>query len=137
LNAALTAASLSCFLLGPRLMDGYAALQWVRYHAARGAAAEDAPAHLRGAARHASHALERIAPLPWASEAAGLALDLGRRLEGRRHDQAALALYTEVRGALGRSRASAWRGLGLAGLAAEAERLERAARARTGGAAAP
>ena len=60
----LAAVSLSCFLLVPRLMDGYAALQWVRYHAARGAAAEDPRAHLRGAALHAARALERIAPLP-------------------------------------------------------------------------
>lgn len=111
-------------------MDGYTALQWVRYHAARGATAPDPPAHLRGAARHAAGALERIAPLPWAGEAAGLALDLGRRLEGE-HDAAVLSLYTEVRGALGRSRASRWRGLGLAGLAAEAARLEQAARARS------
>lgn len=130
-NAALAVAALACGLLGPRLIDAYTELQWVRYHASHGAVAREPPAHLRGAARHAARAVELMAPLPWAGEAAGLALDLGRRLEGRQ-DAAALSLYVEVRGALERVRASRWRGLGLAGVAAEAERLERALRARAG-----
>jgi hypothetical protein len=128
-NAALASAALACALLGPRLVDAYAELQWVRYHASRGAAAREPQTHLRAAARHAARALDLMAPLPWAGEAAGLALDLGRRLEGRQ-DPAVRTLYAEVCGALERARASRWRGVGLAGVTAEAERLEQALRQR-------
>ena len=107
----------------------------MRYHASRGASAERPPEHLRGAARHAARALDRLAPLPWAAQAAELALDLGRRLE-EREPAAALTLYTEVRAALERARASRWRGMGLEELAAEARRLEQQRRERGAGGAA-
>jgi hypothetical protein len=118
---------------GPRLIDGYSARQWALHHAAQGASAARPTDDLRGAVRAAQRALERAAPLPWASQAARSALGLARRLEPD-HPKAALAAYADLSGALARARASRWRGLGLGSLAEEAAALEREARARSQGA---
>ena len=113
--------------LGPRLLEGRTALAWTRYHAAQAAAAKRPGVHVREAAHWATQALESLAPLPDAAEAARVALSLGPAVEARDR-AAALTLYTEVRAALERLRASGWRGWGLAGLAAEAARLAEAPR---------
>jgi hypothetical protein len=113
--------------VGPRLVEGDAALQWTYYHASRGVAGEQPAASARGAARHAAIALDRLAPLPAGAEAARMALALGRELQATNR-AAALELYTEVGAALEAMRDVPVRGLGLAGLSAEARTL--AARAR-------
>jgi hypothetical protein len=113
--------------LGPRLVEGDAALQWTYYHATRGVAGERPAASARGAARHAAIALDRLAPLPGGAEAARVALALGRELQASNRE-AALELYTEVGAALEAMRKVPLRGLGLGGLSAEAKAL--AARAR-------
>ncbi|MBI3932832.1 MAG: hypothetical protein HY317_05405 [Acidobacteria bacterium] len=114
-------------VLGPRLVDGGSALAWVRYHAARGRAVlpeGDAPR----AGRWTARAVDLLAPLPQAREAARLGLDLGRSLEAE-SPKGALAVYTPVREALDRACASPVRGIGLGALAGEARALEARARA--------
>jgi hypothetical protein len=118
--------------LGPRLIEGDAALQWTYYHATRGVAGEQPADSAREAARHAAIALDRLAPLPGGAEAARVALALGRELQASDR-QAALELYSDVGAALEAMREVPVRGLGLGGLAAEARAL--AARARELGAA--
>ena len=114
-------------VLGPRFLEGRTALAWTRYHAAQGVAAKRPGVHVRQTAHWAAQALDSLAPLPDAAEAARVALGLGQAVEARDR-AAALTLYTEVRAALERLRGSRWRGWGLAGLAAEAGRLAEAAR---------
>jgi hypothetical protein len=109
--------------LAPRAVEAHGALQWTRYHAARGASIPRAGENARQAARWAVRAVDAGAPLPQAAEAARLALDLAKSLAPKDHG-AALAVYAEVRAALDRACASSVRGLGLGGLAAEARRLE-------------
>ena len=113
--------------LGPRFLEGRTALAWTRYHAAQATAAKRPGVHVREAAHWAVQALESLAPLPDAAEAARVALSVGQAVEGRDRT-AALTLYTEVRAALERLRGSGWRGWGLAGLTAEAARLTEAPR---------
>jgi len=114
-------------VLAPRILEGRAALAWTRYHAAQAPLARHPGQHTRQAGYWAAQAVELLAPLPEGAEAARLALGLGQVIEARDH-AAALTLYTQVRAALERVRASRWRGLGLGGLAAEAGRLAEAAR---------
>jgi len=120
---------LGALALSPRLIEGRTALVWTRHHAARGAAATRPGEHLRQGGQWAVRALEAAAPLPFAAEAAWVALGLGQAAEAR-DGAAALTLYTEVRASVERLRGSRWRGLGLGGLAAEAGRLATAARER-------
>jgi hypothetical protein len=105
------------------LVDGYTAYQWTCYHAAQPATA----AQVRKTARWAARVVERLAPLPLASDAAKLALQSARTIEPRNRE-AAVAAYAQVRGVLDAAAASKVRGLGLGSLAAEAARLEAAAR---------
>jgi hypothetical protein len=125
----LLAAIAAALALGPRWIDGRAALEWTRYYAAEAPGSERPAEAARRAGRAAARAVDRAAPLPFASDAARLALDLGRNLAAR-EPEAALALYREVGAALRRARRSPLRGLGLAGLAAEAGALEDGAKAR-------
>jgi hypothetical protein len=111
---------------GPRALDGHAAVAWTRHLSLRN---QDTPRALdaRAAGRWAARAIDALAPLPGAGEAARLALDYGRRLAPR-DPAAARALATPVREALDRAVSSRLRGLGLGGLAEEARRLEAAPR---------
>lgn len=112
--------------LGPRLMEGYGALQWTRFHAAR----VDSPRatdHARRAGRAAARTVGLTAPLPWAAQAARTALDAGRSLESS-NGPAASSLYAEVRSALDHVSASPVRGFGLSAITAEARSLDEAAR---------
>jgi hypothetical protein len=107
----------------PSLCDGYAALQWTRHYAG-GGGGEPAREMLRLTARQAVRAVERLAPLPQAAEAARLALAVGQRLAGERPREAR-ALYAQVRASLeGR------RGLGFSSALEEARALEAASEAR-------
>jgi hypothetical protein len=119
------------FALAPRLTDGLAALEWTRYYASRGAAPRRAVEQAERAGRAAARAIELGAPLPAASQAARLTLDLGRNLAPR-EPAAAAVLFGHVSRALARASEGRLTGLGLAGLAEEARGLEQAARARTG-----
>jgi hypothetical protein len=122
----------------PRAIDGYSALQWTRFHAARvgagvGAGSRAAGDHARRAGEAAARAVNLTAPFPWAGEAARLALDSGRAIQPS-NPAVAAALFADVRGALDRATASPLRGLGLWKMAEEARSLDEAARsARTDG----
>lgn len=116
-------------LAAPTLADGYVALQWTRHYAA-GFGSERPQERVRQAGRWAVRAIEALAPLPAAQEAASLALQTGRQFADER-PAAAQALYAEVSAALDRQRASAWRGWGLAAVAEEARGLARNATAAT------
>jgi hypothetical protein len=118
-------------LLAPRLLEARTALLWTSWHAARGRTGTRPGEHVRQAGHWAARAIEASAPLPWAADAASLALGLGQAAEEKER-MAALVAYTEVRAALDRVRSTRWRGLGLGTLAIEARRLEEAARARKG-----
>ena len=114
-------------LVGPRMIDARTALLWTRYFAAQPGPVARPNEAARHAGRAASRAIDRAAPLPMAAEAAGNALTFGQTLMPLQ-PAAALTLFTEVRTALDRVRASRVRGLGLGALAAEARGLEDSAR---------
>lgn len=111
-------------------MDGLGAFQWTRYYATRGIAGRRAAEQAERAGRFAARAVEDLAPLPLAVDAARLALDLGRGLEPR-DPAAAVALCSGLRPALEGVRASRLRGIGLGSLADEARSLEESARGRS------
>lgn len=113
-------------LVGPRLMEGYGALEWTRFHARQADAAHGAD-HARRAAHAAARVVDLTAPLPWAPEAAGLALEAGQVL-GPKNAPSASAVYGEVRGALDRASLSPVRRLGLEAVTGEARLLDDAAR---------
>jgi hypothetical protein len=110
----------------PRLIDGYAALQWTRYHAPQGGPGRGSVAHAREAVRSAARTVRLTAPLPWAGSAAQLGLDAVRRLESS-DPRTASALYGELAAALEDVRAFPLRGVGLRRAAEEARSRERAA----------
>ena len=113
-------------LVGPRLIEGYGALEWTRFHA-RQATSPHGADHARRAARAAARALDLTAPLPWAAEAAHLALQAGQAL-GPKNATSASAVYSEVRGALDRAASSPVRRFGLDDVAAQAKALDDDAR---------
>jgi hypothetical protein len=116
-------------LVAPRVLEARWALDWTAWHAGR-ASNDSRPAeHVRQAGQWAARTVDAAAPLPWAADAASLALRLAQSHEDKER-VASLVAYTEVRAALDRARATPWRGLGLGRLAAEARELEEAARAK-------
>jgi hypothetical protein len=119
-------------LVVPRMVDGYSALLWTRFHAAR-LGTPRATEHARRAGRFAARTVELTAPFPWAAEAAQVALGAGRAHE-ETNRPAAAALVAELRPALERVSASRVRGLGLAEVTAEARALDEATRPPGGGA---
>lgn len=127
-DLALALLAAGVFLLGPPLFTGWNALEWTRHYATVETSTRPAE-RAQMAARWATRALDRLAPLPAASEAARLALEVGRGVEAER-PAAALELYAGLRATLERLSASSWRGHGLAPLLAEARSREQAARAR-------
>jgi hypothetical protein len=109
-------------LLGPRLMDGFAALEWARYHAGRVASARHPVDEAGRLGRWAARAVDRLAPLPGAREAAELALGVAR---GAQDDpRLRRAALTPLAATLDAVRRSWLRGLGLAEAYEEAQRLE-------------
>jgi hypothetical protein len=122
LPEALLLLAIGALLPQPRLVTGGAALEWTRYHARRVGGPGSDPIHLREGGRWAAQVIDTLAPLPGAAEAAGLAVGLGRTADPRQRE-AALALCTEVRGALDRM-VGRWRGLGLGGVREEARLCE-------------
>src|SRR5215510_10333284 len=103
-------------LIGPRIIDGHAALEGTRHYAGRGDAARQADS-ARQAARWAARALERSAPLPYGKEATRLAIEAARNLEPT-DPAGALQASTAVRSAI--DGLPGWRRLGLGDLALEA-----------------
>jgi hypothetical protein len=77
----------------------------------------------RPSGRWAARAVDGLAPLPPAWEAARLALELGRRLQPK-DGAAARALLAQVREALERAESSPWRRLGMGGLKGEVLQAE-------------
>ncbi len=116
-------------LAAPRVLEARWALDWTTWHAGRAARDSRAAEHVRQAGHWAARTVDAAAPLPWAADAASLALRLAQSVEGKER-VAALVAYTEVRAALDRARATRGRGFGLSRLAAEARQLEEAARAK-------
>jgi hypothetical protein len=115
-------------LVTPRILEAHWALAWTTWHASRASDARPAE-HVRQAGHWAARTVDAAAPLPWAADAASLALGVARSAEDKER-VAALVAYTEVRAALDRVRASRWRGFGLGTLAAEARQLEESARTK-------
>ncbi|HEY5906950.1 MAG TPA: hypothetical protein VIZ31_02845 [Vicinamibacteria bacterium] len=117
-------AGLACaaLALAPGMVDGFHALQWIRHFSARNA---PAPRVLdaRPAGRWAARAVDGLAPLPQAWEAARLGLELGRRMQAK-DGAAARALLSQVREALERAEASRLRSLGLGSLREEVWQAE-------------
>jgi hypothetical protein len=107
---------------GPRLVDGWLALQWTRHLAERNASAPRV-LDARPAGRWAARAVDGLAPLPGAWEAARLGLDLGRRLQPK-DAAAARALLAAVRESLDRAADSRWRRVGMGDLRAEVWQAE-------------
>jgi hypothetical protein len=116
----------------PRMVDGYSALLWTRFHSARLGVPRPVE-HARRAGKFAARTVELTAPFPWAAEAAQVALGAGRAHE-ETNRAAAAALVAELRPVLERVSASPVRGLGLAQAAAEARALDEATRLPGGGA---
>src|SRR5262249_51245475 len=116
-------------LLAPRLLEAQWALAWTNWHAGRAAIDARPAEHVRQAGHWAARTVDAAAPLPWAADAASLALRVAQSAEDKER-VAALVAYTEVRAALDRARATRWRGFGLGTLAAEARQLEESARTR-------
>jgi hypothetical protein len=126
---ALLLAAILALAFAPRFVQGQTALAWTRFHVGMASRVNRPGEHVRQAGHWAAQALEEAAPLPVGAEAARLALSLGPAIE-ERDRVAALTMYTQVRAELQRLRASRWRGLGLHGLAVEADRRAEAARRR-------
>jgi hypothetical protein len=100
--------------IAPRVVRGYLALQWTRHLTARNALAPRvADARLSG--RWAARAVDGLAPLPQAWEAARHVLDYSQRLR-LKDAAAARAALTPAREALERAEASRWRRFGLGDL---------------------
>jgi hypothetical protein len=116
-------------LVAPRILEARWALAWTSFHAGHAAADARAAEHVRQAGHWAARTIDAAAPLPWAADAASLALGVARSAEDKER-VAALVAYTEVRAALDRARATRWRGFGLGALAAEARQLEESARVK-------
>jgi hypothetical protein len=112
---------------GPMAAEAWTTMAWVRWHGARGA---DGVANLEAArrvGRDAARGVALLAPLPWAAQAAGAAIDVAGPLVAARPELAA-ALLAELRRELDPVAASSWRGFGLAAFAARAAVLEAEAR---------
>jgi hypothetical protein len=118
---------LASLVVAPRLMEGYGALLWTRFHAAR-ASGPHPGEHARKAGRAAARTIDLVAPLPWAREAAHLAMDAAGGLESQNRPSA-ISAYDDVRAALERATSSRFRGFGLGATAEEAGRKDEDARA--------
>lgn len=115
---------LACAALatGPRMVDGWTALQWTRHLCARNAPTPRVT-DARPAGRWAARAVDGLAPLPQAWEAARLALDFARHLQPK-DSAAARALLSQVRESLERVEASPWRRIGMDRLKDEVSQAE-------------
>ena len=117
--------------LGPRVAEGYLALQWTRHLVERNAQTPRV-ADARPVGRWAAQAVDLLAPHPAAWEAARLALDYGRKLQPK-DAAAARALLASVREALERAEASWLRRYGLGSLREEVWQAENSLLLDTGG----
>jgi len=115
-------------LLGPRIFEGRAALQWTRYHAS--GRSELRPGEwARQTARWAARSVDLLAPLPGGAEAASLAVGVARDLEAQ-HPREAASLCQPLERTLTRVGASRWRSLGLAGPLLECQAVRARAESR-------
>lgn len=126
---ALTALASLPLLAAPPLIRGLAARAWVSHYAALPSLPRPRRASARALVEKANQAIESLAPLPQASDAAIRALEIGERTEHRDQDrEAALVIYAGVRSASARVRSRPLSGAGFAVIEARATALESAAR---------
>jgi len=125
-------------LVGPRLIRGYGALQWVRHYELMPPEAARPVERASKMGRYVFVAVRSTAPFFPAGEASRLALDVGRGFEARRPG-AALRVYADVREAIEGLHPQWLRAWGLTGLAVEARSLQEALERRlaAGGVKAP
>jgi hypothetical protein len=116
-------------VVAPRILEARWALAWTSWHVGHAAADARPAEHVRQAGHWAARTVDAAAPLPWAADAASLALGVAQSAEDKER-VASLVAYTEVRAALDRVRATRWRGFGLEALASEARQLEESARSK-------
>ncbi len=117
--------------LAPTLADGYTALAWTRHWAAPATEGHVAEAErLRQLDRWSVRAVDGLAPLPQAREAAQHALNVAAATEARA-PIAAASLYANLAAALERPTVSRWRRLGLTELATQARAREALLRTRS------
>lgn len=113
----------------PTLIRGLAARAWVSHFASLKSLPRPRRASARALVEKAERAIENLAPLPQASDAALRALETGERVEHQDHDrEAALLIYGGVRNACARVRSRPFSGVGFAVIEARAMALESAAR---------
>jgi len=114
----------------PTLISGSAASVWVSHYAAMESLPRPHRAAARAIAARIDAAVFNLAPLPQASTAARLGLEIARRAQEQEHDrEAALLIYEGVRSACARVRDRPLAGAGFAVIEARAEALESALRA--------
>jgi hypothetical protein len=114
----------------PTLIRGSAAGVWVSHYAAMEALPRPHRAAARAVAARIDAAVFNLAPLPQASAAARLGLEIARRAQEQEHDrEAALLIYEGVRAACARVRDRPLAGAGFAVIEARALALESALRA--------
>lgn len=126
---ALTALMSVPLLIAPPAIRGLAAAAWVSHFAAMPALPRPRKTAARGVAFKAGLAIENLAPLPQASDAALTALQIGQRTEHQDRDpEAALIIYEGVRSACALVRSRPFSGPGFAVIEARAAALSAAAR---------
>ncbi len=126
---ALTALVSVPLLIAPPVIRGLAAASWVTHFASMPALPRSRKAAARGVALKAGLAIENLAPLPQASDAAMKALQIGQRIEHQDRDpDAALIIYEGVRAACALVRHRPFSGPGFAVIEARAAALKDSAR---------
>ncbi len=114
----------------PTLIRGLAADTWVSHYAAMQSLPHPHRAGAKAIVLKIDAAMQNLAPLPQASEAARRGLEIGQRTQYSDHDrEAALLIYQGVRVACARVRDRPLAGPGFAVLEARAAALESALRA--------
>jgi len=109
----------------PSIIRGLAAVRWVNHYGSMETLPRPRKATARTIVGKADLAISNLAPLPQASNAALLALEIGERLQYGDNDQeAALLIYQGIRASCARMRSRPLLGEGFAVLEARAAALE-------------
>lgn len=116
-------------LLAPPIVRGLAADAWVKHYAALPGLPHPGRATARALVEKADLAIWNLAPLPQASTAAILTLEIGQEAERDRDQESALLIYRGVQASCARVRDRAFSGSGFAVIEARAKALEDSAAA--------
>ena len=112
-------------LVAPPIIRGLAALEWLNHYRSLESLPRPTRVLARTVAVRTDAAIRNLAPLPQASEAAMLALEIGQRAQFEGHDrEAARLIYEGVRDACARVRTRLLSGPGFAVIQARAQALE-------------